>query len=190
VARCPPVGDSYNKRVSIFILFAKGVDMKAQDVIQNQLSSTQQVLSMLVGDLSDADVLVRPVPGANTVALQMGHLIVSEQMLCKENIPGAQYSELPAGFVEQHALEKAAADPSTGFRTKAEYVDLFNKTRQATIAAAAKLSEADLDRPSTGKMAKYAPTAGHILGLLANHTLMHAGQFSVLRRKLGKPHVM
>jgi hypothetical protein len=36
-------------------------------------------------------------------------------------------------------------------------------------------------------MAKFAPTVGAMLLLNANHVLMHAGQFSVVRRKLGKP---
>ncbi len=36
-------------------------------------------------------------------------------------------------------------------------------------------------------MARFAPTVGHLLLMLSNHDLMHAGQFSVLRRKLGKP---
>ena len=33
----------------------------------------------------------------------------------------------------------------------------------------------------------YAPTLGKLLLLAADHTLMHAAQFSVVRRKLGKP---
>jgi len=51
----------------------------------------------------------------------------------------------------------------------------------------AKLSEADLDRPVTSNMAKVAPTVGSLLLLASNHVLMHAGQFTVVRRKLGKP---
>jgi len=98
--------------------------------------------------------------------------------------------EPPKGFVEQHNKETATADPSKGFKTKAEYLDLFNKTRQATIAATAKLSEADLDRLASGRMAQFFPTVGHMLGLMGSHTLMHVGQFSVVRRKLGKPVVM
>ncbi|MBV8230589.1 MAG: hypothetical protein JO329_11450, partial [Planctomycetaceae bacterium] len=43
------------------------------------------------------------------------------------------------------------------------------------------------DRPATGKVAAFAPTLGHVLLLASNHTLMHAGQFSVVRRLLGKP---
>jgi len=36
-------------------------------------------------------------------------------------------------------------------------------------------------------MAKIAPTLGALILLQSNHTLMHAGQFTVVRRKLGKP---
>jgi hypothetical protein len=164
--------------------------MKAQEAITNQLTSTQNVLTMLVSDLSDADLLVRPVDKANTIAWQIGHLVAGEQHMGKENLPGVQYPELPKGFAEQHSKDAAAADPSKGFKTKAEYLDLFGKTRQATIAAVAKLSEADLDKPASGRMTQFFPTVGHMLGLMASHTLMHAGQFSVLRRKLGKPVVM
>ena len=59
--------------------------------------------------------------------------------------------------------------------------------RAATLAAVDNLSDADLDRASTGMMAKFAPTLADLLILVSNHTLMHAGQFTVVRRKLGKP---
>ena len=39
----------------------------------------------------------------------------------------------------------------------------------------------------TGDFAKWAPTIGALLLLTANHTLMHAGQFTVVRRALNKP---
>jgi uncharacterized damage-inducible protein DinB len=70
---------------------------------------------------------------------------------------------------------------------KDEYLKLFDEVRAATIAAVMKLTDADLDRPTTGSMKAYAPTLGVLLLMAANHTLMHAGQFSVIRRKLGKP---
>jgi uncharacterized damage-inducible protein DinB len=49
------------------------------------------------------------------------------------------------------------------------------------------MSDADLDRPNTGRLAKFAPTLAALIVLIANHTLMHGGQAVVLRRKLGKP---
>jgi hypothetical protein len=160
--------------------------MNAKDAIKTSLVSTQKLLTSYLSDLSDADLLVRPVPGANHIAWQLGHLIHSEAMIGKD-VPGAVYPELPAKFGEQHSPATASSDPPKGFGSKADYLSLFDKIRGATLATLAKLPDADLDRPTAGKMAQYAPTLGALFVLQANHTLMHAGQFTVVRRKLGKP---
>ncbi len=159
--------------------------MKAQDAIRTALTSTQHMLGMFVQDLSDTDLLVRPVPQANHIAWQLGHLIVSEIGIAQGYLPNMNYPELPSGFTEQHKQEAHVKD--SGFATKAEYLNLFNKVRQATIDAVGKLSDADLDKPTTGRMAAMVPNVGALLLLNANHVMMHAGQFSVVRRKLGKP---
>jgi uncharacterized damage-inducible protein DinB len=160
--------------------------MNAKDAIKTALASSQHLLNWFLGDLSDADLLVRPAPGANHIAWQVGHLIVAERMFGK-SLPGAVYPELPAKFVEHHGKETAAVEPPTGFGTKNDYLSLFNKGREVTVAALGSLSEADLDKPTEGNIAKFAPTLGALLLLAASHTTMHTGQFSVVRRKLGKP---
>jgi hypothetical protein len=145
------------------------------------------MLNWYVSDLSDADLLVRPVPNSNHIAWQLGHLISAETGMCGEAIPGAVKVELPAGFKEQHGKATAAVDPPKGFLTKAEYLGLFNRVRETTLAALEQMAETDLDKASVGQMAKFAPTLADMLLLQANHTMMHAGQFTVVRRKLGKP---
>ena len=160
--------------------------MNAKDAIRTALTSTQNILTWYLADLSDADLLVRPAPGANHIAWQLGHLISSELQLGKTT-PGAAYPDLPPGFPEQHNKAAAAGDSPTGFRTKEEYLGLFKKVREATLANLAKISDADLDKPTPGDMAKFAPTLGALFLLQSNHTMMHAGQFTVVRRKLGKP---
>jgi hypothetical protein len=161
--------------------------MHGVDAIRTALQSTQHLVNWFLGDLDDADLLVRPVPGANHIAWQMGHLIQSEGNLIRQQLPDAAYPELPAGFAEQHGKSTQATDPPVGFAGKAVYLELSDKARKATLAALAKLSDADLDKPTTGPMAPFAPTLGAIFLLVSNHSLMHAGQFSVVRRKLGKP---
>jgi hypothetical protein len=161
--------------------------MQGVDAIRAALLSTQHLVSWFLSDLDDADLLVRPVAGANHVAWQMGHLILSEGRIVRGELPDAAYPELPAGFAEQHGKATQAQDPPAGFATRAAYVDLFTKARQATLTALGKLGDADLDRASAGPMAQYAPKLGNIFLLVSNHALMHAGQFSVVRRKLGKP---
>jgi hypothetical protein len=160
--------------------------MKATDAIKNTLVSTQQMLQQYLSDFSDDDLLVRPVPAANHTAWQLGHLIASEAML-GSMLPGATYPELPASLKAQADGKSAKSTPPGGYLKKAEYVDWFNKVRNATIAQVERMSDADLDKPTPGDWAAWAPNLGALLLLTANHTLMHAGQFTVVRRALGKP---
>ncbi len=160
--------------------------MNAKDAIKTALTSTQFLLGRYVEDLSDADLLIRPTPTSNHIAWQLGHLAAAERQLGAQ-IPGAAYPPLPAGWPEQHNKNTAGMEPPKGFATKAEYLSELNKGRDATLAAVAKLSDADLDKPTEGQMKPFAPTIAALILLISNHTLMHAGQFSVVRRKLGKP---
>jgi hypothetical protein len=159
--------------------------MQAKDVLKYALTMNQSILTSYLADLSDADLLVRPVPGANHVAWQLGHLIAAEAQYFLPALPGGAAVELPAGFDKQHSKEMASSD--TGFKTKAEYLALFDKVRQGTMAALEKVSETDLDQPITGRLTRIAPNVGALFFLCANHVMMHAGQFAVLRRKQGKP---
>ena len=161
--------------------------MNGIDAIRTSLRSTQQLVNWFIGDLSDADFLVRPVEGANHIAWQLGHLILSERGLIGKELPDAGYPTLPSGFAERHGKETATIDPPVGFADKATYLGVFAQTRESTVAALGTLIDADLDRPTVGPMASIAPTLGALFLLVANHSLMHGGQFTVVRRKLGKP---
>jgi hypothetical protein len=160
--------------------------MNAKDTIRLSLKTNHDLLKSFLADLSDADLLVRPASAANHIAWQLGHLIGSEAGMMRQ-IPGVAPTELPAGFVEQHTKEKAASDSPAGFRSKQEYLELFDRVRGNTLAALERVSEADLDKPTTGSIARLAPTLGALFLLSGNHEMMHAGQFTVVRRKLGKP---
>jgi uncharacterized damage-inducible protein DinB len=158
--------------------------MTAKDVIRLNLDQGRNRLNTLLDDLSDADLLVRPVPGANHIAWQLGHLIASETRMMKQ-VPGAAAPELPPGFAERHTKDTAASD--TGFSTKAEYLALYDRVRAATLAALDRVSDADLDKPIEGPLASRIPHVAGLFLLAGNHATLHAGQFSAVRRKLGKP---
>jgi hypothetical protein len=160
--------------------------MQAKEALKIGLTSTQNLVSWYVGDLTDDDLKVRPVPNANNIAWQLGHLIEGEVYLGAP-LPGATYPELPSFLKGQYSKETASSAPAGGYVTKGQYLDWFNKVRAATIANVDKLSDADLDKPNTGNMAKFAPRFADLIVLMANHTLMHAGQFTVTRRALNKP---
>src|SRR6516165_10112394 len=112
--------------------------MTGKDAIKTALQSTQNLFNMYVADLSDADLLERPVPGANHIAWQIGHLIGAEISLAGDNLPGVAYPALPAGFADKHTKATASADAAGSFLKKDDYVGLFNKVREATLAGLAK----------------------------------------------------
>lgn len=156
--------------------------MQGKEAIRQTLESSQQLLEQYVADFTDAELNQRPVPKANSVAWQLAHLVEAEGYLGAD-LPGAQYPEVPVNM----KAPRDGSDVPGGFAGKAALLEQFKRGRGVTMQALERLSDGDLDKPSTGSMAKYAPTLGAMLILMSNHVLMHAGQFTVARRALNKP---
>ncbi len=163
--------------------------MNAKDSIRGTMDMCLHVLKTYIGDMTDAELMRRPGPGCQHLAWQLGHLISSEAHLLSAVCPGAA-AELPAGFAEQHSKEMKDSDDASKFCTKQQYLDLFDKTRAATLAALETLPEARLDEPGPESMRSYCPTVGALFGMIGTHPMMHAGQFVPVRRALGKPVVI
>ena len=160
--------------------------MNAHDVIRAAHAMSTTVLKSYVEDLNDADLMLRPNPACNHLAWQFGHLITSECMLLESVCPGAA-AELPAGFAAAHSKEQAGNNDAAKFNTKQAYLDLWAKVEAASLAALDKLTAEDLDKPGPEHFRAMFPTVGHVFLLIAQHGLMHAGQFVPVRRALGKP---
>ncbi len=166
--------------------------MNAMQAIQACSETSSMVLKTYIGDLEDADLFVRPAEGCNHLAFQLGHLITSEVMLLNTVKPGAA-PELPEGFAEKYARDHTDEDDPAKFHTKAEYLELFEKVRAATVEALDGVTEEDLDAANPHPDENFRqmfPTIGSMFVLTAAHPMMHAGQFVPVRRKLGKPVVI
>jgi hypothetical protein len=163
--------------------------METKEAIRATMDLSLLVLNSYISDLSDADLMRRPTEGCNHLAWQLGHLISSEVALLDGVYPGKGI-ELPAGFAENHSRDNAGCDDPAMFCSKNEYLRLFQAARNATIEALDELPPATLDAPGPERFRKTCPTVGHIFTLIASHPMMHAGQFVVVRRQLGKPVVI
>ena len=159
--------------------------MNTYDAIRSSVAAAHQVLQAYVADLEDRDLLVRPVPGANHIAWQLGHLIVSEQGMLNALRPG-RAPELPPGFAEKYTRETASLDEAHHFVGRARYLELYETQRRALMEQLETYSEGDLDRPAPESMRRYAPTIASAFIMAGVHELMHAGQFTVVRRALNK----
>jgi len=158
--------------------------MTIRELVRLHIDNSTRLLQPLLEDLSDDDLLVRPVPGANHIAWQLGHLIASEVRMAKR-VPGVTPPELPAGFVEQHGKDAAKTD--TGFLTKAEYLALYDRVRKATLAALDQTTDEGLNQPIESPLGPMVPHVAGLFLFVTNHVIVHCGQFSAVRRKLGKP---
>ena len=163
--------------------------MKAQDILKATHATTNLIFSRYLSDMSDADLLVRPAPGCNHIAWQLGHLLASNSHLL-DCVSPESAPKLPAGFEEKYTNETAKSDQASDFLTKAEYEAMFQKLGTAVDATIDQLSEAGLDQPSPETYRSWCPTLGNMMVLVVTHSLMHAGQWVPIRRQLHKPVVM
>lgn len=154
--------------------------------IRNELGLPTSVVQGYLADLDDEHLLMRPHPEANHIAWQLGHLISAEHrlnnMVCPDSMPA-----LPDGFEEKHGKETAASDDPAAFCTKAEYLAAMEEQRNGTLALLDRLSDEELSQPSPEQLQMLGPTVGAVIAAQSAHWMMHAGQWVIVRRELGKP---
>src|SRR5262245_22245559 len=97
--------------------------MNAKEAIKSTILGCDMIWQPYVQDLKDEELLVRPVPGANHLAWQLGHLIDSERTMMEGLTPGTSPA-LPAGFTTMHSRENAGVDDPKKFLKKDEYLKL------------------------------------------------------------------
>lgn len=163
--------------------------MNTRQALRLGLDAADMIVRMYVEDLTDAELLVRPVPGANHIAWQMGHLIVSENGMMNGASPGAM-PELPPGFADKYTADTSKLDSVGCFHPKSVYLDLYSQQRTATLAALEKLPDENFDKPAPEPMSSYTKCIGDLISLIGTHWVMHAGQWAVVRRKLGRKPLM
>jgi hypothetical protein len=163
--------------------------MNAKDAIRMTISGSDMISQSYLADLSDADLMVRPVDGMNHMAWQLGHLIAAERRFVDKVKPGA-CPPLPAGFEEAHSKETISSNDHKKFRTKAEYLALWKAQREATLKVLDSLPEADLDKPGPEEFRSFMPTVGSLFNMIGVHPLMHCGQWVAVRRTGKKPVVI
>jgi hypothetical protein len=159
--------------------------MKAKDALKGGIDGGGFVVEAYLADLTDADLLVRPATDCNHIAWQLGHIIAAEHQMIDGVNPGSM-PKLPQGFAEKHNKETAKSDDPKDFLTKDEYLKVAKEQRTGTFAVLEKLSDEDLDKPGPEAMRSYCPTVGAIFTMQGTHWMMHAGQWAIIRRKLGK----
>jgi hypothetical protein len=159
--------------------------MTLNDHLIFQLQASMGLLNMHMSDLSDSDLLARPVPSANHPNWQLGHLIVAETNMLTSS--GMKMPALSSDLAVQYSKEASKSDDAAKFLKKDQLLALFQTTRNGSIAWTKSASPEQLAAPTAEKLRSFAPTCADLIAMLCAHDAMHMGQIQVLRRKLGKP---
>jgi len=157
--------------------------MNPRDALKISIDCGSLVALGYLEDLTDAELLHRPAPGANHINWQLGHLVWSDYHHLGLGAPKF-LKPLPDGFTTLYNAETAGVDDPAKLLTKAELLVAREVQQQATIEALYQQTDAELER-ETGIF--WAPTVAALFSMAGSHWLMHAGQWSVIRRQLGRP---
>ncbi len=163
--------------------------MNTCEALKIGIVGSESIAKLYLSDLTDAELLVRPVRGANHIAWQLGHLLSAEHNMMEMIRPDSM-PELPAGFVEAHQKEASFSDDPRAFLTKPEYLDILKKQRAGTLSLLDTIGDAELDQPAPEPLRHFLKTVGQVFSMQGTHWVMHAGQWAIVRRKVGKPVLM
>lgn len=159
--------------------------MNSKEAIRICIDTSAMVCSPYLEDLTDEDMMRRPHPKCNHLKWQVGHLVASEHEMINGVCPGIM-PELPEGFAARYSKEAAASDDPAAFDSKAELMRVHEQQRAATLAALDGLSEDDLASESPEPMRGYAPNVAAAFSMQGSHWMMHAGQWVIVRRQIGR----
>lgn len=159
--------------------------MNANDAIKNNIDTADMVCGAYLEDLTNEEAMKRPHSGCNHINWQLGHLISADNMMCNGCVPDS-LPALPDGFAEKYSKETASSDSQGDFVPKTELMEMYRNQRKAIKEVVDGLSADQLSAASPESFQSYAPTVGAVFNMIGSHWLMHAGQWVIVRRELGR----
>ena len=159
--------------------------MDIRDALKNNYQTSQMVCGAYLGDLTDEESMKRPHAGCNHVNWQVGHIIASEHGMAGACAEGA-LPALPEGFAEKYSKETASSDDPAAFVPHSQLMEIAKSQGDAVLKMIDGISDADFDKPAPESMQAYAKNLGAVANMIGSHWMMHAGQWVIVRRELGR----
>ena len=160
--------------------------MSYAQLFSTSILRSKGLIDSFLKDFSDADMYFRPAPTANHATFQMGHLANSTRGMVITCEPAVTF---PFEDDARFGKSKATIDDRAFFPSRAELMSRFDTAMETAADWVSRLPDADFAKPSPERLQAFAPTIGAVAIALASHPLIHIGQFSVMRRALGKPNI-
>ena len=157
--------------------------MDIRDALKANYQISAMVCGAYLGDLTDDEAMKRPHPDCNHVNWQVGHIIASENGMAQAC---GNACDLPAGFKEKYGKEKAASDDPADFVPMSQLREIAKTQGDAFAKMVDGMTDDDFEKPAPEAMQAIAPNLGALANMMGSHWMMHAGQWVILRRQLGR----
>src|SRR5262249_20658287 len=136
--------------------------MNSREALKLAIDAGDMVGLPYLEDLTDKEMLHRPCAECNHINWQVGHLIVSENQMINQSLPGSM-PPLPAGFAERYTKDTATSNDPNVFCKKDELLRTHKQQRAAALAALEKVTDQQLDGPSGFD---FVPSVGGLFSML------------------------
>jgi uncharacterized damage-inducible protein DinB len=160
----------------------------ATDILIHSLTASKEFILRFCGDLKPDEYLYRPTPKANCVAWLLGHLALTDRRILTIAFGVTDLPALPEGFEKQFSREEGCPQAEQ-FGDVAILLPLFAQTRDRLIARVLTATPEELDRPITPPHPRFK-SVWEATNFMGQHTTMHAGQITIIRRSLGRPPII
>ena len=108
----------------------------------------------------------------------------------REGIDSGKGLKTPECFAKAHSNDSKGSEDADAFLAKQNSLDLCSQVRDLSASVLDSETAAELQSHATDTFRAFCPTILDRFLLIAAHPMMHAGQFAVVRRQLGKPFLM
>ena len=151
------------------------------------LRTSEVLFRRFTADLKPTEWHYQPVPGVNTVAWLVGHLVLVEHRRAVA-LHATDLPELPAGFEGRYTATRQTAVSQTDLDSSTVLTRLFHEVRGRLVAAVVVAPASLLAEPLATPNSLFA-TVGESVLFMGQHAALHLGQITVIRRLLGYPPV-
>lgn len=149
--------------------------------IRQSLTTARRMTLGLVEATPEEHWLHQPCPGANHVTWTLIHLTLADDW------GPTSMGDPRRPWVEKWDALLSRGPVPDGWPPHGEILDALSSAHDRFLACVASLSDADLDRPTAGTLADYAPDLACLLHSHIWHEAFHAGQIAVIRKSIGLP---
>jgi hypothetical protein len=162
--------------------------MTANELLSTGYRFGALLVHRMVDDLTPAEFLRQPVPGANCAAWVVGHLALTLRNTL-QRLGATDLPAFPEELIAKLQVTGQQAGEQTGYGDPKTLVALFDAYVERCQSMVSNVTPAFLAETSDGRPG-FAKNRGEGLLFGSLHIAIHTGQLSTIRRCLGKPPVV